>query len=100
VPLGLAWPPRVFSLSHVALPFPPDDPVYGLTPPPGREATLGSVEARGERGVLVVPQELLMRLRSNPFFPYLAARLTEFVEADLQGPGTTRAGGAPQGATR
>ena len=28
-PLGLAWPPEMFSLSHVALPFPPDDPVYG-----------------------------------------------------------------------
>ena len=23
----------VFSLSHVALPFPPDDPLYGRTPP-------------------------------------------------------------------
>ena len=28
-PLGLAWPPDMFSLSHVALPFPPDDDVYG-----------------------------------------------------------------------
>ena len=28
-PLDLAWPPRVISLSHVALPFPPDDPLYG-----------------------------------------------------------------------
>lgn len=79
-PLDLAWPERVYSLSHVAVPFPPDDPLYGLTPPPGQAATLGSVEARGERGVLVVPQDLLMRLRSNPFYPYLEERLVRFVE--------------------
>ena len=29
LPTGLEWPRHVFSLSHVALPFPPDDPVYG-----------------------------------------------------------------------
>ena len=33
VPLGLAWPAQVFSLSHVALPFAIDDPVYGSEPP-------------------------------------------------------------------
>ena len=38
-PLGLAWPDGVYSLSHVALPFPPDDALYGLRgarPPPRR----------------------------------------------------------------
>ena len=28
-PLGLHFPPGVFSLSHIALPFPPHDPLYG-----------------------------------------------------------------------
>ena len=28
-PLPYVWPTGVFSLSHVALPFPPDDPIYG-----------------------------------------------------------------------
>jgi hypothetical protein len=28
-PLGLSWPDDVFSLSHVAIPFEKDDPVYG-----------------------------------------------------------------------
>ena len=28
-PLGLEWPRDLFSLSHVALPFPQSDPVYG-----------------------------------------------------------------------
>lgn len=31
--LNLAWPTGVISLSHVALPFPPDDPLYGQRPP-------------------------------------------------------------------
>ncbi len=35
VPLGTdeldaAWPTGVYSLSHLAIPFSPDDPVYGL----------------------------------------------------------------------
>ena len=29
-PLGLAWPPEVFSLTHVALPFAANDPLYGI----------------------------------------------------------------------
>ena len=33
-PLGLAWPPEIFSLSHVALPFTPDDELLW----PGRRA--------------------------------------------------------------
>ena len=28
-PLGLEWPLNVYSLSHVAIPFAPDDPIYG-----------------------------------------------------------------------
>ena len=31
--LDLDWPVGVVSLSHVALPFPPDDPLYGQRPP-------------------------------------------------------------------
>ncbi len=35
-PLALTYPPEVFSLSHVALPFPLEDGLYGLRPDPGR----------------------------------------------------------------
>lgn len=35
--LGLSWPPGVISLSHVALPIPPDDPLYGQRPPDNRD---------------------------------------------------------------
>ena len=79
--LELAWPRFVFSLSHVALPFPVDDPLYGLTPDLSEDygIRLGELEARGERGVLLMPVDDLMRLKSNPFFPYLEERVRAWV---------------------
>ena len=80
VELGLEWPHSVYSLSHVAIPFEPDDPVYGSKPPPGRDVpTLGSLEPRGERSLLQVPVSQLMRLRYNPFYSYLQQRVLGFV---------------------
>ena len=78
--LDLAWPPSVFSLSHVALPFPHDDPIYGIVGDslPGI-FPLGALEPRGERGILTVPVALLTRLRYNPFFEYLAGRVSVFI---------------------
>jgi len=40
---------------------------------------LGTLSPRGERAVLTVPLETLMRVSFNPFFPYLGARLTAFI---------------------
>jgi alpha-beta hydrolase superfamily lysophospholipase len=70
--LDMAWPASVYSLSHVALPFPADDPLYG----DGRHAatqgiTLGSLEPRGERNLLRVKSDDLLRLRYNPFYHFL-----------------------------
>jgi hypothetical protein len=67
-------------LSHVAVPFPPDDPFYGAEGASRGPYPFGRLEPRGERGGLAVPVALLMRLRYNPFFPYLERRLAEFVE--------------------
>jgi alpha-beta hydrolase superfamily lysophospholipase len=80
-PLGLSWPESFYSLSHVALPFAIDDPIYGGE---GRGRELGSValgrlSPRGEKGVLIVPEEVLMRLTWNPFFPYLLQRVDRWV---------------------
>lgn len=79
-PLELAWPANVFSVSHVALPFPADDPLYGAGD--GREAThiaLGNLALRGERGVLQVPAAEMLRQRWNPFYPYLEQRVLGFM---------------------
>ena len=78
--LGLAWPASVFSLSHVALPFPPDDPLYGYsTRPDSSHVQLGRIEAWGENGVLRIPGWMLARQRSNPFHAYLLERIDAFV---------------------
>ena len=75
--LPYAWPHGVFSVGHVSLPFPPDDPVYGLVPPPGTTYNLGGIAARGESGALVVGLGTFTRLRSNPFFDVITARIVE-----------------------
>jgi alpha-beta hydrolase superfamily lysophospholipase len=80
-PLGLAWPRDVYSLSHVAIPFPFSDPVYGRDEVAGAPAVirLGLLSPRGERAVLSVPSDTLMRLTCNPFFPYMSARILAWV---------------------
>ena len=82
-PLGLSWPRQVHSLSHVAVPFPPTDPLYGIAPDP-RElygVRLGTLAPRGERKVLALPIENLMRMSCNPFFPYMAERVVQALAA-------------------
>jgi len=71
----LAWPPGTISLSHIALPFPADDPLYGAQPPTDDDALfLGQVAIQGERGLLLFPADWLLRLRHNPFYPLLESR--------------------------
>ena len=93
--IGLTYPSEVFSLSHVAIPFPMNDPLYGMTPDPGAKeqygVTLGTIAARGERNALVVDQDFLSRMASNPFFPYLLAR----IEEGINQPAKPREPGAP-----
>jgi len=83
-PLGLPYPPGIFSLSHLAIPIPPNDPLYGTHPDPKSRLefglSLGALDARGERGALIVDQDFLTRLPSNPFFAYLLERVEEGID--------------------
>jgi hypothetical protein len=80
-PLDLAWPLGVISLSHVALPFPPDDPLYGQRPPDNKDTLfLGKIAIQGERDLLKLSPDWLLRLRHNPFYPYLETRVLEWIE--------------------
>ena len=102
VPLQTPWPADVYSLSHIALPFPPDDPIYGRRRPtptePAPEASpadnasdtgrirtdwpdlpIGSIELRGERHLLSITADDLIRLRHNPFFDVLSRDLDRVV---------------------
>jgi alpha-beta hydrolase superfamily lysophospholipase len=79
VPLGLSWSPGVISLSHVALPFRPDDPLYGRRPPENADMLfLGEMALRGERGVLNVSTDWLLRMRYNPFYELLEERVLDW----------------------
>lgn len=75
-PLGLDYPPGVFSLSHIAIPFPINDPLYGLAPDQSEfyGTRLGTLAMRGERDALLVSLDQLARISSNPFYPWLEKR--------------------------
>jgi alpha-beta hydrolase superfamily lysophospholipase len=74
--LPLEWPAGVFSVGHVSLPFPVDDPVYGLSAPLTEPRfNLGAISAKGENGALVVGLGTFARLRSNPFFDVIRSNI-------------------------
>ena len=75
----------------MALPFPPDDPVYGIRPGSGRAGlpSLGSLLLRGESGALTVSLGSLTRVRSNPFWPVIERQIEETAAADVLSAGAT-----------
>jgi len=80
---GLAWPAGVYSLAHVALPFPADDPFYGNGLSPEIEKSdfqIGNIVLRGEKGVLQISPLDQLRLRWNPFYGWLEERVVAFAE--------------------
>ena len=86
VDLDLAWPASVYSMSHVAIPAPLDDPLYGLFPAEaeGYDLHLGNIQLRGERNLLKMSEANLMRLRSNPFFDFVETKIAEWIITDLE----------------
>ncbi|MGI9483758.1 MAG: alpha/beta hydrolase [Hyphomicrobiales bacterium] len=81
--LDTVWPDDIFSLSHVALPFPPDDKLYGgRAVPDNRIINLGHMALRGERGILAVSAGDMLRQRWNPFFEEMLAKTEEFLKAN------------------
>jgi alpha-beta hydrolase superfamily lysophospholipase len=89
--LPYEWPPGVFSVGHVSLPFPVDDPVYGLSPEPAEpQYNLGAIAAKGESGALVVGLGTFARLRSNPFFDVVRTRVITTLASDAAGAPNSR----------
>ena len=83
---NLQWPETLVSLSHVAMPFPPDDPVYGLNPGSGRDGipSIGLWLFRGENGAVTVSLGSLTRPRSDPFWQLIDEDVAALVEADRE----------------
>lgn len=79
--LKAVWPPGVVSQSHVSLPIPPDDPLYGQRSPENEDFLfLGQMAIQGERGLLRIPTDWVLRLRYNPFYDFLENRTLEWVD--------------------
>lgn len=79
--LGVSWPRGVISLSHVALTFPPDDPIYGARRPESSDTIfLGDIAIKGEKGLLQFSSDWLLRLRHNPFYGFLESRTLEWID--------------------
>lgn len=77
--LSLEWPDAVYSLSHIALPFAQDDPVYGDGQRKDKSRiSLGSLVLRGENRTLAFPNSTMTRLRWNPFYSFLEAHARRF----------------------
>jgi hypothetical protein len=72
-----------YSLSHIALPFPLSDGLYGAEPDPAdnQGVELGAIAVRGENGVLAVGMGSFNRASSNPFFPWLLDEIDRLLPA-------------------
>ena len=68
------WPLEFFAISHIAVPIAPANKAYG------RFSTLGRLSVHGERGVLVMSSEDLMRVRFNPFFDLMKKEIYGFLD--------------------
>lgn len=80
--LGYEYPHDIYSLSHVSLPFPFSDGLYGMMPDPDDAfgIQLGTLAAHGESGVIAPGPEMFARLTSNPFYDLMAARIRTVLE--------------------
>ena len=78
---NLTWPLGMYSLSHVALPFSRNDPLYGsINAPKSPGIILGHSADYGEKMVLQVSPSVLLRQRWNPFHAYTKERVLKFLE--------------------
>ena len=98
-PLGLSWPLLAYSLSHVAIPFATDDPLYGVhargsTP---QHLLIGDLALRGEKHVLTLSPAELLRIRCNPFHAYMLERMRATLAAEL---GASQVSPGPESRTR
>jgi alpha-beta hydrolase superfamily lysophospholipase len=82
---AMEWPATLVSVGHVALPFRPDDPAYGMIPGSGRDGlpSIGSWLYRGEPGAVTVDLGSLTRPRSNPFWALINYDVGAAVDSDL-----------------
>ena len=75
----MRWPGDAYSLSHVALPFPATDALYGSEPENSNVPNLGLLSVKGEKGILGIPAGDILRIKYNPFYKYIDERIHTFL---------------------
>ncbi len=81
----LTWPAGVGSLSHLAVPIPPEDEIYGT-----KEATaarglpLGTLSLRAEPSALLISNSLFFRCRNNPFYHYMEDYVVQWISRRIK----------------
>ena len=89
--IGLSWPEDVFSLSHGAVPIPSDDPILGTAEATAKTGLpLGSLTLRGEQGVLLISDGMIIRLRHNPFYDYMEEHVVTWLASTVGQSGSDR----------
>ncbi|MBA1419890.1 MAG: hypothetical protein FAF03_03265 [Epsilonproteobacteria bacterium] len=79
--LNFHWAKGLYSLSHLAMPISPLDPLYGSQDAPKSPGIqLGHLAIYGETGVLQSSPASLLRQRWNPFHGYIRERVLRFLE--------------------
>jgi len=79
-PLPYKWTQGLYSLSHLAMPISPNDPLYGNEDAPKSPGIqLGHLAIYGETGVLQSSPASLLRQRWNPFHGYIKERVLAFL---------------------
>ena len=70
---------RARSILCLTSPFPQGDPLYGEGNSEDHAGiTLGSLALRGERGVLKLTPNDMLRQHWNPFYSYMEERIFDF----------------------
>lgn len=70
----IEWREFTFSLAHVSIPISPENPIYG------RSSLMGNLNIKGEKGIVSVPTDMLIRLRYNEFFDYMKGNIEEKID--------------------
>lgn len=82
--LHVTYPSHIYALSHIALPFPETDSLYGNQLNNNEFGiNLGSLAIRTERNSLVIPLDKLLRTSYNPFYSFFIAQINDKIEASV-----------------
>ncbi len=77
----MQWPAEFASLSHIAVPFPPDDPLYGTSQATAESGlSIGTFSMRAEPKALLLASSLFYRSRHNPFYGFTEDHLVSWLD--------------------